>query len=319
MADQLTGWEVTILGTDINRLGLARAREGKFAEWAFRSTPENVRRDCFVRDGERWRILPEYSEGVSFQYHNLVEHPFPSLVNNLSAFDLIVCRNVMIYFGPDQMRKMIQQFYNSLTPDAWLLVGPTEPNMTFFTSFRTVNAPGVTLYQKSDLPVPEPGTNGFIFSALPLVLPTAVNRPQRKQIDLAPALGLDDVRRHADRGAWENAARCCEELLKKDNRNSDVHFYHGLVLDQMKKRTEAERSLRRAIELDRHSVLPQYYLGLFLQSHGDLQQAARSFESVLNLLSLRHDAHIFTDADGITVAELKKLVTMHIETLRERV
>lgn len=323
MADQLRGWHVTILGTDINRLSLARAREGEFEEWAFRSTPEDVRASCFRREGKRWSILPEYREGVSFQYHNLVEHAFPSLVNNLSLFDLIVCRNVMIYFGPDRMRKMILQFYDCLAPGGWLLVGPAEPNMTFFTSFRTVNAPGVTLFQKPDRSVPEPEANGFIFVSPPSVPapPEArfsANRPPRTGTVSALVDKLGDVRRFADRGAWENAARCCEELLKKDKLNSRVHFYYGLILDQMQRGAEAEGSLRRAIELDRESVLPHYYLGLFLQSRGHLRDAAGSFENVLELLNLRPDTDIFADADGITAVELRNLVKMHIETLRER-
>ncbi len=159
MAEQLRGWQNTILGTDINRLCLARARDGEFEEWAFRSTPEEVRRNCFRREGKRWHLLPEYREGVSFQYHNLAENAFPSLVNNIAAFDLIVCRNVMIYFGPDRMRKMILRFYDCLAPGGWLLVGPAEPNMTFFKPFLTVNAPGVTLYQKPEQSAPESETN----------------------------------------------------------------------------------------------------------------------------------------------------------------
>jgi chemotaxis protein methyltransferase CheR len=324
MEEQLRGWQVSILGTDINRHSLARAREGRFEEWAFRSTPADVRTACFQREGTCWSIRPEYREGVSFQYHNLVEHPFPSLLNNLSAFDLIVCRNVMIYFAPDVMGKMIRQFYECLVPDAWLLVGPAEPNMTFFTAFQTVNAPGVTLYRKSSPPVPEFGANPFwIAEPLPGPPPAVIHAspakpPPQKNIHPASAYGLREVRRHADRGAWESAVRCCEELLEKDNRNSDVHFYHGLVLEQMNRRSEAERALRKAIDLDRQSVLPRYYLGLFLQSRGDLRQAGWNFENALDLLNRRDDADIFIDADGITAAELKKLVTMHIETLRER-
>jgi chemotaxis protein methyltransferase CheR len=320
MADRFRGWQVTILGTDINRLSLARAREGKFEKWALRSTPEDVKSSCFQKDGQRWSLLREYCEGVSFQYHNLVENSFPSLANNLLAFDLIVCRNVMIYFGPDRMRRMVQQFHDCLVPGGWMLVGPAEPNMTFFTSFRTVNAPGVTLYQKAGQNVPEPQADVTIAALPPPAVPLSavVHRPPRKEARPARLNGLLEVRRHADRGAWESAARCCEELLTQDDRNSTVHFYHGLVLDQMQRRPEAERALRRAIELDRQSVLPQYYLALLLESAGDLRHAAQSFESVLKLLSVRRDAHIFTDADGITVAELRKLVTMHIETLRER-
>jgi len=328
MADRLRGWQVAILGTDINRHSLARAHRGEFEEWALRSTPQEVRRDCFRQEGTRWSLLPEYREGVSFQYHNLVEHPFPSLVNNLAAFDLIVCRNVMIYFTSDRMRKMILQFYDCLAPGGWLLVGPAEPNMSCFKSFRTVNAPGVTLYQKPDQPFSALEANelpanmpAFSFDSpggnLPAGLP-----PQREEV---PELeyGLAEVRRYADRGAWEDAARCCEgllkkELLKKDKANSRVHFYHGLVLDQMQRGIEAERSLRRSVELDRRSVLPHYYLGLLLRSRGRPAHAARSFEHVLELLSGRGDAEIFADADGITAAELRKLVTVHIEMLRDR-
>lgn len=230
------------------------------------------------------------------------------------------------------MRKMILQFYECLAPGGWLLVGPTEPNMTFFSSFRTVNAPGVTLYQKPDQTVPAPlpvaprGTGDEVSAPLPLstfaisqavVARPAPYRPPRSNIDSASSQALSEVRRHADRGAWENAATCCEELLKKDQRNSQVHFYYGLILDQMQRGPEAERSLRRAIELDRQSVLPHYYLGLFLQSHSDLREAARLFERVLKLLSHRSDADVFADADGMTAAELKILVKMHIETLEE--
>lgn len=326
MASQFSGWQTAILGTDINRHCLARAREGKFEEWALRSTPDDVRRSCFQSEGKRWGILPEYREGISFQYHNLVEHAFPSLVNNLCKFDLIVCRNVMIYFDADRMRKMILQFYDCLAPGGWLLVGPTEPNMSFFSSFRTVNAPGVTLYQKPEQTGSAPLSQPAVSAPLPL-FQTAGARPApccppKSNIDSVSAQAISEVRRHADRGAWENAAACCEELLKKDPRNSRAHFYYGLILDQMQRGPEAERSLRRAIELDRQSVLAHYYLGLFLQSHGDRfevtgGEAARLLKRVLKLLNHRNDADVFADADGMTAAELKNLVKMHIETLEE--
>jgi chemotaxis protein methyltransferase CheR len=320
MARQLLGWDVNILGTDINRHCLARARVGKFEEWALRSTPEDLKRDCFLREGKRWSIAPEYKERVSFQYHNLVENSFPSLLNNLFCFDLIVCRNVMIYFGPELMQRMIERFHDCLVPGAWLLVGPTEPNMTYFSSFRTVNAPGVTLYQKPDPSTPAVDTKKF--TAVSFELPALTPPADVSVMDGLPsecmAPTLADVRRDADQGAWESAAHRCEQLLKTDNLNSAVHFYHALVLRQLRREGEAERSLRRAIYLDRKSVLAHYYLGIFLQSKGDSRQAARSFENTLDLLHSRRDTDIFADADCITAAELKKLAKTHLEILLER-
>lgn len=316
---QLAGWAVTILGTDINRRSLARGREGKFEEWALRSMSESLRRDCFQAEGKLWSLQPRYKEWVSFQYHNLVEDHSPSLVNNLYAFDLIICRNVMLYFGAALMQRMIQKFYDSLIPGGWLLVGPTDPNMTFFRSFRTVNTPGATLYQKPFSLAPLNAGVAPIGPLPPLPPASPADIPPLP----APPSGtaeptLADVRFHADRGAWESAADCCDELLKKDALNSAAHFYRALILDQMRKPAEAERALRRGIYLDRRSVLPHYYLGLFLQSKGDLRQAARSFENTLELLGARNDAEILLDGDGITVAEVRKLARMNLDILRER-
>jgi chemotaxis protein methyltransferase CheR len=323
MAPLLTGWEVSILGTDINRRCLARAREGNFEAWALRSTPQDLRSNCFRKDGRLWSLAPVYKEWVSFQYHNLAEHSFPSLVNNLCSFDLIICRNVTIYFGGDLTQRVIRQFHDCLVPGGWLLVGPSEPNMTYFLSFRTVNAPGVTLYQKqaSEL-VGQDCILQPIFNrpACDEANATSWSIDNRPQVDNLPDLPtLADVRRYADEGAWESAVRGCEQLLQKDSLNSAVHFYHALVLEQMGRHDEAERSLRQAIYLDRQFVLAHYYLGLFLQSRGNGRQAERCFENALDLLLSRGDADIFADADGITVAELRKLAKIHIEILQERV
>jgi chemotaxis protein methyltransferase CheR len=191
--------------------------------------------------------------------------------------------------------------------------------MTYFSSFRTVNAPGVTLYQKLDESTPSDGAEALT--------PSSFRLPPLRETDVSvtdrlPGEGvvstLADVRRHADLGAWESAVRHCEQLLKQDNLNSTVHFYHALVLGQMRRQDEAEKSLRRALYLNRQFVLAHYYLGLSLQSRGEWRNAARSFENTLDLLGSRDDTDIFADADGITVAELKKLAMAHLEILLER-
>ncbi|HXE71486.1 MAG TPA: protein-glutamate O-methyltransferase CheR, partial [Candidatus Nitrosotenuis sp.] len=94
----LAGWKISILGTDINKEFLAQARRARFPDWSLRGLDEDLRQACFRREGAEWVLDPAYCEGVFFQYHNLVRHPFPSVVEGLCAFDLIFCRNVMIYF-----------------------------------------------------------------------------------------------------------------------------------------------------------------------------------------------------------------------------
>jgi chemotaxis protein methyltransferase CheR len=326
LAHLLLGWEVSILGTDINRQCLATAREGRFEQWTLRSTPEELRRACFAEKGKAWTIAPEYKAGVSFQFHNLAEDAFPPQPNDPSPFDLIICRNVMIYFGPKLTRSIVRRFHDCLAPWAWLLVGPCEPNMTCFTSFRAVNAPGVTLYQRPGVPAPD-FVEAVSFPSLPLPevpLPVAP-RPADAEVPAVDARTestiptLADLRKSADEGDWQNAARRGKELLEFDNLNALAHFNYALVLEQMGNYAESERSLRKAIYLDRQAVLAHYHLGLLLRSQGDLRQAERSFNNTLNLLAPLSGDEILTDADGITVLELRKMAQMQIESLRVQV
>jgi chemotaxis protein methyltransferase CheR len=254
-----------------------------------------------------------------------VEDTLPLQLNDPSGFDLIICRNVMIYFGPVLMRKIVRQFHECLAPGAWLLVGPSEPNMTCFTSFRAVNAPGVTLYQRpvGSAPGFAPGfAESFSFDGLPTLTPPkpimpapVVASPERAE-SAVPTLA--DLRQRADKGDWENAARCGKALLESDNLNAPAHFHYALVLEQMGNYAESERSFRKAIYLDRRAVLAHYHLGLLLRSHGDSQQAERCFHNALSLVATLSGAEILADADGITVADLGKMAQMQIENLRVR-
>jgi chemotaxis protein methyltransferase CheR len=323
LAGRLAGWDVSIVGTDINRAFLARAREGRFEEWALRATPEDVRRACFQRSGLSWVLAPQYREGVSFQYHNLVMHPFPSLLHNLFAFDVILCRNVTIYFSLDIVRRIISHFHQCLGEGGWLLVGHAEPNLALFRAFRTVNAPGAVLYQKSAEPAasalaPADGAWCAPPPALPRELPVPPSAPAAAAPMVPPiAPELEAIRALADRGQWEQALRSCEALLERDKLNAAAYFYYAQVLEQAGRHAEAEQALRRVLYLDRSAVLAHYYLGLLLQRRGQLRPAARSFRNVLGLLARREREQVLADGDGITTGELRKLTEMHLAALEE--
>ncbi len=353
LANELAGWEVSIVGTDINREFLARASAGVFEEWALRTTSEEMRRECFTKVGPRWAIQPRFQEGVSFQYHNLVTHPFPSLLNNLFAFDLILCRNVLIYFKPDLTQRVLDGFHQCLVEGGWLLVGHAEPNVQLFQAYTTVNAAvGAVLYQKltgptaptqsswsqppvSTLqatpqaprvpppartlpPAPELGrkqsaAKKVVAAAAPPPAP-APPAPPGSAEEVRP-VGLDAVRALADGGAWEQALNGCRNLLATDKLSPLVHLYHGMVLEQTGRHAEADQALRRAVYLDRRCVLGHYYLGLLLQKSHQPEQAVRSFRNVLALLPRLGPDHVFIDGDGITAAELAKLTRMQLAIL----
>jgi chemotaxis protein methyltransferase CheR len=332
-AGQLAGWDVSIVGTDINRKFLAQAREGQFGDWALRSTGEEVKSACFVQSTRSWRIRDEYREGIALQYHNLVKHPYPSLLHNLAAFDLILCRNVMIYFSHEVIRDCVNRFWNSLVDGGWLLVGHAEFNPEVFRAFHTINAPGTVLFARTGEQPKQPvyRMDGWVtesaapatapwqppsLSDLPLLLRRPPIAPEAADASSVPGDPLTaQIRELADRAQWEKAGALCQMLIDKDNLNPLGHFYHALVLEQMGQRQEAEGALNRAIYLDRDFVLAHYHKGLLLQNGEDLAGAARSFRNVLALLRPMASDRRFAEADGISAADLVELAQMQLEVL----
>ncbi len=144
-----TGWSISILGTDINQQFLQKAREGLYSAWSFRETSEEMRQRFFTEEDGRWRLIPSIRRAVTFAWLNLAESSYPSIANGTSALDMIICRNVSIYFDRETTRKMAARFYSALTPGGWLLVGHSEPQAEIYEQFETHNFPNAIVYRKS--------------------------------------------------------------------------------------------------------------------------------------------------------------------------
>ena len=77
------------------------------------------------------------------------------MFHNLFSFDIIFCRNVMIYLNAETVQKLVNQFQEALVPDGWLVVGHADHNIQQFTAFNTVMKPGASFYQNSPKPQPK--------------------------------------------------------------------------------------------------------------------------------------------------------------------
>ncbi len=145
----LDDWNITILATDINQEALAKARAGRYREWSFREKGwESLRERYFTRRGGEWEIAERVRRMVTWNYLNLVEDAYPSLANNTVAFDLILCRNVTIYFTPELVRQVIDRLYEALVEEGWLIVGASELSPMTYARFQARTFPGAVLYQK---------------------------------------------------------------------------------------------------------------------------------------------------------------------------
>lgn len=120
MAKYLPLSEVKILATDIDENILSRAKFGIYPERSLQEAPDDIKRKYFTNKGGFYRVADEIKRTVSFKTHNLLADPFGT------SYDLIICRNVLIYFTEEAKELLYHKFAKSLNPEGILFVGSTE-------------------------------------------------------------------------------------------------------------------------------------------------------------------------------------------------
>jgi chemotaxis protein methyltransferase CheR len=142
----LKDWIIEIIGTDINETVLAQAREGIYAPYAVRNTPETYLKKYFKVDtGGRYILSPEVKKMVTFSSLNLYDD---SKMLFMKSFDFIFCANVLIYFDTISKSKVVQHFFNNLQPYGYFFVGQAESLHGVNDKFKSVHFPGGFVYKK---------------------------------------------------------------------------------------------------------------------------------------------------------------------------
>ncbi|MDQ0155220.1 CheR family methyltransferase [Robertmurraya andreesenii] len=112
--------QVQILATDLDENVIARAKVGLYPERSLNEVPDDMKRKYFTKDGSFFKIADEIKRTVTFKKQNLLADPFGG------PYDLIVCRNVLIYFTEDAKDILYKKFSAALRPDGIFFVGSTE-------------------------------------------------------------------------------------------------------------------------------------------------------------------------------------------------
>ena len=150
LVPDLQEWSITIQATDINPRFLERAAKGVYTQWSFREVPEQIIARFFLRKEDGFEIVPEIKKMVTFAYHNLMTDDYPSLLNNTNAMDMIFCRNVLMYFAPDTIKSVAQNFHRCLIEGGRLVVSQTELNDDYFPGFEKASHDGAMFFIKPD-------------------------------------------------------------------------------------------------------------------------------------------------------------------------
>jgi len=128
---ELLTWQLSILGTDISGTVLDRARAGRYGQLEVnRGLPAHLLVRHFTRAGMEWEIEEPIRRMVRFEHHNLND-AWPSM----PPFDLVLMRNVMIYFETEAKRRVLAKMHGQLAPHGYLLLGASETTYSLSDDF----------------------------------------------------------------------------------------------------------------------------------------------------------------------------------------
>jgi chemotaxis protein methyltransferase CheR len=274
---------------------------------------------------------------VQFAPMNLLADPIPSLESvggpapRRAAFDLILCRNVTIYFGAEAIRQAYRRFADALVDDGWLVLGPSDPVPELPGPFEPVYLPGAVLWRRRSawravqppaprlpeptLPTPAPArpsrpraTTGRPAAPRPTppATATATDHPERA----APA--LDRVLALARTGDRVAACTQAEELVRQRPLDAETHLLLGLLRLDVGATEWAIESLRRATFLDAGNVLASFSLGRAYVQLRDRARARGALAHARRLLGALPDEQAIPHGEGLTVGELRHAIATQL-------
>lgn len=183
---EIDTWKINIIASDIDETALNTGRKGEYNRWSFRSVEPNIISKYFTRKGDIYQVKEGYKPLVSFINHNLLSDPPPDAGNGNNKFDIILCRNVTIYFKKETTMSIASKFHQCLREEGYLIVGHSEYSTDNYIQFKSRVLPNAIIYQKitskkstNDVPLPLPLARKISSNK-----PTVNYPPQSKNVNL---------------------------------------------------------------------------------------------------------------------------------------
>lgn len=319
------GWHITILGTDVNPRYLRAAACGEFGSWSFRDAPAGLQERYFTPVGNgRFAIDPRIRQMVSLSELNLADATYPEDHGVVHSMDVILCRNVLMYFSAVQRQQVMDRLARTLVAGGWYSASATENSVKSLHSLLPVYFEGVVFHRKpgGGLTIQTPPHERALveqappatLAPAPAVAPPVGPEQQPLATVEAPFAGppsanacLDEARRHADAGRLGLARDTVEKALAVNKLDAGLHHLHAAILRELGCDAQARQAWRRAIYLDPGFVVAHHGLGMLALRQGLGNEARQHLQNVLVLLA-RQDAQApLPYSDGLAAGHLKAM------------
>ncbi|MCX7997509.1 MAG: hypothetical protein N3A69_00970 [Leptospiraceae bacterium] len=234
-------WKIQILGSDFNPNSIQKATLASYEDWSLRSVPENLKSKYFISNGKKFLVKQEYKKDVNFKLENFL------VSNYFEEFDLVLCRNVLIYLNEKARNTALEKFASALKPEGFLLLGHSEGGLTISNQFSTEYNSNLIYYKKKVPPV-----NVSLEKSIPIQnkLEQSKTNSDPKIPSLSFNLLWQRAKSFADMGKLDLALNECLQILKLEPTNCEVLYFLAHIYESENKHQEAEKIYLKIIELD---------------------------------------------------------------------
>ncbi len=292
--------DFTINAVDVNRYLIERAQRGIYGNNAFRAKSDRVKESYFTPKADGYHIKSFLRQSVQFRVGNILDL---DLVCPTSQYDIIFCRNVLIYFSTALQRSVLETLHQRLATDGRLFLGHAEMGKAVVELFESTGPPGAFVYSKrpakSRTDVQNYASVGTASqstkqrkakNAKYKRLATEESSLLEKKLATATATALDvrnailhDIEALANDGRLVEAAKQCQLLLDEQADNSQAYYMCALVSEAQGEQAKANELYRKAITVDPSNYQAVAHLAASLEAQGDLDEASRLREQARRL------------------------------------
>lgn len=270
---------------DISRVAIAKAERARYGKNSFRGADWVERSRYFQAVDDKHEVCSLVRSAVTFQQGNLLT----VFANSLAKYDIIFCRNLLIYLEDSVCTQILNTLHRLLLPQGLLFVGAAETAKVSSDRFSFLHQSFTFAYRK--LTVPEPA----LVAAQPKIAPEQLAQlpAKRKALNhrastVGTARSPDDTSIHrttqselqqakelADAGHLEAALQRCKSCLQQHPANVEAHILLGTLYQSSANDEQAERCFQKALYLQPNSYEALMHLALLKEARGDTIAAQR--------------------------------------------
>ncbi len=291
------GTTLSVLGTDLHRGMLQKAHSAQYTAWSFRGVLPEVKAAHFVAREGHFEPSSALRSLVTYRRHNLLEGPPES-----AQFDVVSCRNVLIYFDAKMMQRALELLSLAVAPGGFLLLGPAETPNVSLPDLEPVVRGGVSLFRRK---------TGMTLAPPPMVEAPARERPRMHSGSDLRARG-SAARSKLDRVEWPT------RVQRLPSQSPEHKVAEALVALEHDDSAKALEHLDEVIGDDADNAMAHYLVGSIWESRGENEAAEQSYQRALVALRDRDPALSVPCGGGITGEELVRVLAAVLETHRRR-